>query len=86
MSVDKSSPRYFAQHWRNIPQEKLDTLEEFMAWYEMDYMDSFEDQLFVRSQVAEMRRLIDEFLELNPIKAKEGEIQMLDRWIKAAKR
>ena len=85
MSVDKDSPRYFVKHWRNIPQEKLDVLEEFMAWYEGDYLDSFEDQLFIHAQVAEMRRLIDEFLEHNPIKAKEGEKQLLDEWIKASK-
>lgn len=83
MEKDTDSPRYFAKHWRNIPQEKLDALEEFMAWYETDYVDNHEDQLLIPVAVTEMRHIIDEFLELNPIKAKLGEEQLLERWIKA---
>ncbi len=88
-SVDRDSPRYFVQHWRNLPQEKIDVLEEFMAWYELDYLGAAgaeeEEERVIKADVAKMRRLIDEFLEHNPIKAKQGEVQLLDRWIKATK-
>lgn len=84
MEKDTDSPRYFAKHWRNIPQEKLDALEEFMEWYELEHLEKSElEEKQIKKKVKEMQALIDEFWELDPEKVKLGEEQLLERWIKA---
>jgi len=82
---DDESPRYFAQHWRNIPQEKLDTLEEFMAWYQWEKLHNIyadeDEQVEIDAKIKAMQELVNEFLEYKPDKVEEYELELLNKWI-----
>lgn len=85
MRLDKESPRYFATHWRNIPEATTDALDDFLFWLEYDSYNerALEDHEVTEQELKLIKALVDVYLGRDMGKVKQGENQMLDQWIKA---
>ena len=79
MSRDTESPRYFAVHWRNVPETTEAELEDFLAWLEYD-QDSPD---ISDGQMKDIKALVNAYLGRNMSQVKKGERAMLDQWTKA---
>ena len=75
----ESSPVYAVRHWRNVSQETIDSLDEFLAWLEFD--DDSPDMS--NEDFHDIELLVDQYLGRDEKKVAQGEKQLLDAWIKA---
>ena len=83
MQEYKLSPKFAAVRWRNVGQETIDSLDEFLAWLEFDDDSpiSKEDQ---PETFRDIENLVDLYLGRDKKKVAQGEQQLLDAWIKAS--
>lgn len=77
----ENSPLFAVRHWRNIPQETEDSLEDFLFWLEYNREDDIPS-----SDLEDITALINEFLGRDPKKIKQGEQELMQAWIKACKK
>ena len=80
MQEYKSSPKFAAVKWRNVSQETINALDEFLAWLEWD--DDSPDMS--KSDLHDIECLVDQYLGRDEKKVAQGEKQLLDAWIKAS--
>lgn len=72
---DKES-LYLVTHWRNN-QQTADIFDNFLFWLEYDSPEDNQEEL------DRITVLVNEFLGRDMNKIRQGEQEMLDRWIKA---
>ena len=78
---DNTSLAYHVRHWRNVPKETEDTLEDFLAWLEYDdeSPDMSEDELKA------VKALVDAYLGRDMKKVRQGEKELLAKWMQNVK-
>jgi hypothetical protein len=84
---DNKSPEYQVRHWRNIPEERLNTLDDFLDWYKDQLDDPYADkkaQKKADKRVKEMGELITAFLEFDAAKIQKAEESMFKKWVEGA--
>lgn len=78
---DNESPDYHVRHWRNVPKETEDTLEDFLAWLEYDDESPNIGEVTLR----EVKALVDAYLGRNMKKVRQGEKELLAKWMQNVK-
>lgn len=73
-TYDNESPAYHVRHWRAVPKETENTLEDFLWWLKYD-ADNMEDE-----DVKMIKSLVDQYLGRNMSKVRQGEKEMLAKW------
>lgn len=82
MPADTESPRYHVAHWRNpetIQEEEV--LSSFLDWLR----ESYDDDILLPSEFHQIELFVDEYLQHDEQKIKQGESELLENWIKSVK-
>lgn len=78
---DTTSPQYFVRKWRNVKDEEIKALEDFLRWLECDD----EAPTMSQEEFHDIELLVDQYLHRDEKKLEEGERELLEKWKSAIK-